>query len=183
VASLSRNLERGAPSEEISEVGRRLAATDVGQGRKVTITVSATDLPHPIAHLNSLRVVYPSSYVYVRDSANPGSVGGGRDASDGIWASFAPALLFPNDTFFVEDDLSDGNVAIDFNVTTLHRELPGAPVGHGALINFQLESAGDDPLTLEFHDTSDDGNINRTYYTDGNEQERFFGNAIGFAIQ
>jgi hypothetical protein len=183
VSSLSRNLERGAPSEEISEVGRRLAATDVGQGRKVTVTVSVTDLQHPIAHLNSLRVVYPESYFYVRDSANAGSLGGSRDASDGIWASFAPALLFPNDTFFVENDLGDGKVAIDFNVTTLQRDLDGAPIGHGDLINFQLESAGDDPLTLEFHDSSDNGNIKRTYYTDASDNEYYFGNTIGFTIQ
>jgi hypothetical protein len=181
VASLTRDLEHGAPSEEISEMGRRLAATQVGQGKKVTVTVYAAELPHAIAHLNSLRITYPSSFVYVRESANAGSQGGLRSQPDGIWASFCQALLFPDDYFFHESDLGNGRMACDFNVTSLVRDLPGAPVGSGDLINIVLESVGDEPLVLEFIDQSSD-EVMRTYYTDSNEQEHFFGNAIGFRI-
>jgi len=181
VSSLTRELERGAPSEEISEMGRRLAATEVGQGKTVTITVYAAELPNAIAHLNSLRVTYPSSYVYVRESANAGSQGGLRSQPDGIWASFCQALLFPDDYFFHEEDQDNGRISCDFNVTSLVRDLPGAPVGSGDLINFQLESTGSEPLVLEFVDQSSD-EVKRTYYTDSNEQEHFFGNAIGFRI-
>ncbi|MBN2080579.1 hypothetical protein JW859_00075 [bacterium] len=181
VAALTRNLERGTPSEEISEMGRRLAATQVGQGKKVTVTVYAAQLPYAIAHLNSLRITYPSSFIYVRESANAGSQGGLRSQPDGIWASFCQALLFPDDYFFRETDLGSGRMSCDFNVTSLVRDLPGAPVGGGDLINFQLESTGNDPLVLEFVDQSSD-EVKRTYYTDSNEQEHFFGNAIGFRI-
>jgi hypothetical protein len=182
VSSLSRDLARGAPSEEISESGRRIEGIEVPAGKRATVTVQASGLPYPIAHLNCVRVVYPASYSYVKDSANAGAVGGSRDASDGIWASFSPALLFPSETFFKEKDLGNGYRAIDLNVTTLMRDLPAAPVGHGDLINLQLESASGEPLTLEFMNESSDG-IKRTYYTDEDATQHFFGNTLGFALQ
>jgi hypothetical protein len=182
VRSLSEGQERGAPSEEISESGRRLAATEVATGQQVTVTVQAVGLAYPIAHLNCVRIVYPAGFSYVPDSANAGGVGGSRDNSDGIWVSFSPALLFPAESFFKETDLGDGRRALDLNVTTLARDLPGAPVSHGDLVNFRLVATGGEPLTLEFMDVSADG-IKRTYYTDDRLNQRLFGNTIGFSIQ
>lgn len=181
VASLDRDLQFGMPSEEISEQGRRVAPTETAAGQVATITVYANDLPYSISQLNCVRVVYPSSFSYVRESANVGSCGGARSAPDGIWASFCSGLLFPDDFFFKEVELGDGKRAVDFNITTLLRDLPAAPVGYGDLINFRLKSDSGAELVLEFQDVSEDG-ILRTYYSDADVEEHFFGNGIGFSI-
>jgi len=181
VASLDRDLQFGTPSEEISEQGRRVAPTGTATGQVATITVYANDLPHSISQLNCLRVVYPNTFSYVAESANVGSPGGARSAPDGIWASFASGVLFPDEFFFQQVEMGGGRLAIDFNVTTLLRDLPGAPVGYGDLLNFQLKSDSGDELVLEFQEVSEDG-IWRTYYSDADVEDHFFGNAIGFSI-
>ena len=169
------------PSEEISEQGRRVAPTGTAAGQVATITVYANDLPFSISQLNCVRVVFPSTFSYVAESANVGSPGGARSAPDGIWASFSSGVLFPDDFFFKQVELGGGKRAVDFNITTLLRDLPGAPVGYGDLLNFRLKSDSGDELVLEFQSVSDDG-IWRTYYSDPDVEDHFFGNAIGFSI-
>jgi hypothetical protein len=148
----------------------------------VTITVYVHDLAVPIAQMNSVRVVFPDSFEYVDNSANPGSPGGTTGDVDGLWTSFATMLLFPPDSFFLTVPLGQGKQAIDFNVTTIERLLSAAPVGYGDLFSFQLRMVGSEELSLGFAETSDDG-LDRTYYTDGEGETHYFGNNIGFRVQ
>lgn len=182
VVALNRNLEFGPPSEAISESGRRVDPIVVDDGGTVTITVTASDLDVPITHMNAARVIFPSSFSYVSRSTNPGSIGGDVETADGIWGSFATAILFPPDALLSPKDLGDGFSAMDFNVTVFSTILDGAPVGYGDLFNFKLEGDGTADLTLEFVVTSDDG-ILRTYYTDIDGGQHEFGNKLGFTIK
>lgn len=182
VIPLDKGLEYGSPSEEISEAGRRMDDVQVSFGGKVTVTVSIHDLQNSLTNMNSCRVIYPSNFSYVQDSFNVGSPGGSREEADGIWAGFSPKLLLPPESLLIEADLGDGRKAVDFNVTAVQPDLPGAPVGFGDLFNFQLESSGGEPLALEFQDVCDEG-IKRTYYSMGDLSEEFFGNTLGFTVQ
>jgi hypothetical protein len=182
VIPLDKGLEYGSPSEEISEVGRRMEQVQVGAGSKITVTVSIHSLQDSMTNMNSCRVVFPSNFSYVPDSFNVGSPGGSRENADGIWAGFSPKLLLPPESLLIEADLGDGRKAVDFNVTAVQPDLPGSPVGYGDLFNFQLESSGGEPLALEFQDVCDDG-IKRTYYSLADLSEKFFGNALGFTVQ
>jgi hypothetical protein len=178
-------IEMGTPSESICEDGRRIDPIKVAQGSKVTITVVAQNLRDPITHMNSVRVIFPASYSYVPNSANPGSLGGSKFDVDGIWSTFASDLLFPPDTFMVARSPGegfDGYMCIDFNVTSLVRSLDAAPVGYGDLFNFKLLCEGNDPLTLQFQRVSPDG-IERSYYSNSKNDEFFFGNSIGFKVK
>lgn len=175
-------VEVGTPSEAISQNGRRVDSIEVATDQTVTVTVVAQGLPHPITHMNSVRVVFPDGYDYVPLSANPGKLGGQTWEADGLWANFCSEILFPPDTFMVERPVGDGLEAIDFNVTTLTRTLDASPVGHGELFNFKLENTGSQPLTLEFVKVSDDG-LKRSYYSDLDNNDYFFGNTISFKIK
>ena len=68
----------------------------------------------------------------------------------------------------------DGAVKLD-------RFLTDQPAGLGDLLNFKLESSGNAPLSLEYVVESEDG-LKRTYYTDENSEEVYFGNSIGFQV-
>ncbi len=178
-------VEIGAPSESISEDGRRMDPIEVASGATVTITVRAQNLPAPITHMNAVRVIYPASFSYVPNSANPGTPGGSVYSPDGIWSSFATELLFPPDTFMVERSPGNGfeqYQCIDFNVSALVRFLDTSPVLYGELFNFKLKNEGSEPLTLLFQGVSEDG-IRRTYYSDVDNHEFFFGNSISFAVK
>ena len=178
-------IEVGTPSESICEDGRRLDPVEIDAGAIVTIVVRAQHLPSPITHMNSARVIFPDTFSYVPNSANPGALGGGTYDPDGIWSSFASELLFPPDTFMVERSPGsgfDGYKCIDFNVTSLVRFLDTAPVGYGDLFNFKLHNDGVKPLTLMFQGTSEDG-ITRTYFSDIDNEEYFFGNSISFSVR
>jgi hypothetical protein len=183
VVTLDRNLEFGVPSESISENGRRMDPINVETGKEVTVTLYADDLQNPLSQLNATRIVFPSCYEYVSNSANPGSPGGQTYDADGIWGSFCTAqgLLFPPDSFFVMTDLPDGRRALDLNCTSLDRQVPNAPVGYGDLINFKLRNTGSAPLTLEFQVVSPDG-LKRTYFSDSNGEDHDFGNTIGIRV-
>lgn len=182
VIPLDKGLEYGSPSEEISETGRRMEQVQVAAGAKVTVTVNIHNLENNLTNMNSCRVVYPSNFSYVSGSFNVGSPGGSREGADGLWASFSPKLLLPPESLLIENDLGDGRKAVDFNVTAVQPDLPGAPVGFGDLFNFQLESSGGGPLSMEFQDMCDEG-IKRTYYSMPNLTEQYFGNTLGFTVQ
>ncbi|MCH7472994.1 hypothetical protein IIA79_08600 [bacterium] len=181
VVPLDNNLQFAAPSEAISEAGRRLDQIPAEAGDSLIVTITANGLPRPIAQLNTVRVLYPDTFSYVKDSANLGSVGGSREHVDGIWSSFATLVLFPPEAFILEGERGDGMKYVDFNVTVLEGLLPAAPAGFGDLLNFKLESSGNAPLSLEYVVESEDG-LKRTYYTDENSEEVYFGNSIGFQV-
>jgi hypothetical protein len=178
-------IEVGSPSESICEDGRRMDPITVQGGATVTVVICAQKLPSPITSMNSVRVVFPDTFSYVPNSANPGSLGGTKFDPDGIWATFATSLLFPPDSFLVERDCGpgyEGYVGIDFNVTSLNRFLDKSPVLYGQLINFKLKNEGNKPLTLEFQRISPDG-LDRTYYTDITNAKHYFGNSISFKVK
>lgn len=178
-------IEVGTPSESISEDGRRLDPIEVANGATATILVKAQNLPAPITHMNAVRVIFPDTFSYVPNSANPGTTGGTVYSADGIWASFANELLFPPDTFMVERSPGEGfegYKCIDFNVSALVRFLDVSPVLYGELFNFKLKNEGSEPLTLLFQGVSEDG-IKRTYYSDIDNKEYFFGNSISFTVK
>lgn len=183
VVTLDRELQFGIPSESISDSGRRLDPVDVENGTDVTVTLYACNMAAPMAHMNAARVVFPDCYEYVKGSANPGAVGGGTTDVDGIWASFVNpgGLLFPPDTFFVTTDLGNGMRALDVNVTSIDRIIAASTVGYGDLINFKLKNTGTAPLTLEFQAQSGDA-VKRTYFSDDQNTDHFFGNTIGFRV-
>jgi hypothetical protein len=181
VVPLDQELQFGSASEAISEQGRRMTPITFKQGDKALITVFGQNLPSNIAHANAIRVIFPSSFEYVKKSANAGKPGGKADAPDGIWNSFADTLLFPPDSFHIVQDLGNGKSAIDFNVTTLSRRANASPDLYGDIINFRLESTQGEPLTLEFQSFSGEG-IDRTYYTDGNDDSVQYGNKLGLRV-
>jgi hypothetical protein len=179
------SVEVGTPSESICEDGRRMDPIEVPEGATVTIVVKAQNLPSPITHMNAARVIFPETFTYVPNSANPGAIGGSSFSPDGIWSTFAEELLFPPDTFMLARSPGsgfEGLQCIDFNVTSLVRFLDTAPVAYGDLFNFQLKNTGSEPLTLLFQGMSED-NIKRTYYSDIDNANFFFGNSISFEVK
>jgi len=182
VVPVDKALAFGTPSEAISEGSRMLAGVQSEPGQKLNVTVNVHDLAVPLAQLNSVRIVYPADFSYVKDSYNCGSPGGTRDAIDGLWASFATTILFPPEAFIVEQTLPDGNKALDLNVTVIEKSLPASPTGYGDLFNLQLESASGGELSLQFQVQSTDG-LTRTYYTDANDQPQSFGSSLGLEAQ
>ena len=181
VVPLDNELKFGSASEAISENGRRMNPVAVASGDKALITVYGQNMPSHIAHANAIRVIFPSSYTYVKGSANAGKPGGDSDTPDGIWGTFADTLLFPPDSFHRTVDLGNGKSAIDFNVTTVGRRADAAPDLFGDIFNFRLESTTGDPLTLEFQDVSFEG-IDRTYFTDGDDLPVKYGNTLGLRV-
>jgi hypothetical protein len=178
---------QGTPSEAVSEDGRQLMGVAVEVGIKKTIAVSALGLDAPLSHLNSCRVIFPSGYKYVPNSFNPGSLGGTRDTVDGIWANYATAFFLPTESMLEPVTLEDGQQAIDFNVTVPMHQLSAAPVGYGDLFNFQLEKVSGGALDLAFAAGDPNGGVKRTYYStalneNGETEEHFFGNTIGFRV-
>jgi hypothetical protein len=175
----------GAPSEAISEDGRMLPGVQCQPGQVKTITVVAEGLPAPITDLNACRVVFPASFDYVPKSFDPGAAGGPGGMPDGIWGSFADTLLLAPDAWMKPTDRPDGTRAIDFNVTVTQHHADAAPVGYGDLFSFQLKSNGSDPLTLSF-ETGEGSDVKRTYYctvkANGDSEDHFFGNSLGFRV-
>lgn len=181
VVPLDQELQFGSPSEAISEMGRRMSPITFKQGDKALITIFGQNLPSNIAHANAIRVIFPSSYEYVKKSANAGKPGGDPETPDGIWKSFADSLLFPPDSFHRVQDLGNGKSAIDFNVTSLNRRANAAPDLYGDILNFRLESMQGEPLSLEFQNFSGEG-IDRTYFTNGDDDAVQYGNKLGLRV-
>lgn len=178
VVPFQEDLTLGTPSNAICQSGREV---DANIAATVQVYCEGLDADKPFAHLNTVRIEYPSSYSYVPGSANTGSIGGAKDAVDGIWATFAKSVLFPPDSMIATFDLGNGRTAIELGMASLERNLPGAPTGSGDIINFQLKNNGTDPLVLSFVKQTDDG-IKRTYYADNEGNEFWFDDHIKFGI-
>jgi hypothetical protein len=178
VVPFQEDLTAGTPSNAICQSGREVDSNTVAT---IVLRADGLDPDKPFAHLNSVRVVYPSSYSYVVGSVNTGSIGGARDAVDGIWGTFCTGVLFPPDSMISTFDLGDGKTAVELGMASLIRTLPAAPEGTGDLINFQLKNNGSDPLTIEFVKQTDDG-IKRTYYADNDGTEYWFDDHLKFGI-
>jgi len=178
VTPFQEDLTAGSPSNAICQTGREVDEDTIAT---VLLRVENLDADKPFAHLNSVRIVYPSSYSFIKGSANTGSIGGERDTADGIWSTFCTEVLFPPNNMISTFDLGNGKTAVEIGMASLTRTLPAAPLGTGDVINFQLKNNGTEPLTLEFVDQTDDG-IKRSYYSDNDGTEYWFGDHLKFGI-
>lgn len=178
VVPFQEDLSAGIPSNAICQAGREVDENAVAT---VLLRVDELEPDMPFAHLNSVRVVFPSSYSYIVGSFNTGSIGGECDAVDGIWASFCTEVLFPPKSMIATFDLGNGKTAVEFGIASLTRFLPAAPEVSGDLINFQVKNNGSDPLTIEFTKQTDDG-IKRTFYSDNDGTEYWFDDHLKFGI-
>jgi hypothetical protein len=180
VVTLSENLEFGVPSDPICQVND---SGEPATGETVVVVLCADNLDpdKPFAHLNSARVIYPSSYEYVVGSANTGSFGGARDYPDGIWSTFCTGVLFPPDSMIQTTDMGGGKTALDLGMASLFRTHEFAQVRTGDVINFKLKNNGSDPLTIEFQKVDDIG-IKRTYYCDNDGNEYWFDDHLKYAV-
>jgi hypothetical protein len=151
----------------------------VTAGTPVTITVYTGDPANPFLYMNGVRVIASNTagFTYVDNSFNVGAPGGAAGDVDGLWAQLPVApngFLLPPDNFIQETD-TNGQTAIDFNVTPTY---PGSPdatydlaTGSGALFNFQATFANPGTYQLGFmqHDI-----VDNTYYQDHNLSPNFF---------
>jgi len=154
-------------------------SSTVAVGAPVTVLVYTGDPANPFLYMNGVRVIAAntSGFTYVDNSFNVGVAGGAAGDVDGIWSQLPVApngFLLPPDNFIQETD-TNGQTAIDFNVTPTYSGTPDATYdlvnGSGALFNFQATFSTPGTYQLGFmqHDV-----VDNTYYQDHNLLPNYF---------
>jgi hypothetical protein len=132
------------------------------------VQVICGDFPpdKPFMYMNGVGVTVDKGAEYVDGTFNVGVRGGSMLDNDGIWANVdGDSFLLPALFIIQENDLGNGRVRIDFNVTPIGGE---EVTTGGALFNFALSFDKPGTYTLGFQEYMD---VKRTYYSDTNSTE------------
>jgi hypothetical protein len=155
------------------------SAATVAAGTPVRITVFTGDPANPFLYMAGVRVIVAeaSGFTYVDNSFNVGTPGGAAGDIDGIWALLPvtpDSILLPPDNF-IQETTTQGQIAIDFNVTPTYAGATDASYnldsGSGALFNF--EATFDTPGTYQLGFMQSDL-VDNTYYQDNNLSPNYF---------
>jgi len=150
------------------------APTTVAVGEPVTVIVLTTVPAHPLQFINGIGLTIESDADVVPGSFNIGAMGGATAEADGYWIAMAPSdfLWQPADAL-LPVYLGHGRCRWDFNVTPVGGS--DQTTASGALFNVQFTFSTPGVKTFGFLEV-DGASVKRTYYSDGDGNEHFWGN-------
>jgi len=138
----------------------------------VTIIVFTTVPANAFQYMNGVGVTIENDAELVAQSFNVGVPGGYKYDADGFWASMDPGggFLLQQD-LFQSTNIGDGRERWDFYLSPICGS--DQTTAEGALFNFQFEFSQPGVKTLGFQEET--GVVKRTYYSDSEANEYFWG--------
>jgi hypothetical protein len=147
--------------------------TTVAVGEPVTVLVLTMVPAHPLQFINGIGLTMPDDASIVTGSLDYGALGSSVGVVDGYWAAMNPSgfMLQPAD-FQMPTPIGGGRERWDFNIVPLGGS--DQTTASGALFNVQFTFSTPGVKTFGFQEL-DALSVKRTYYSDGNGNEYFWG--------